>query len=74
MIFYQILKKLASLTDVIKHDVDVLNLDFENYNLNAFEQYINKYIYYYNNEKLAYSLDYKTPAPYRTELSFPSLF
>ena len=31
---------------------------------------INEYIKYYNNERLAYSLQYKSPVQYRTELSF----
>ncbi|MBQ3475669.1 MAG: IS3 family transposase, partial [Bacilli bacterium] len=33
-------------------------------------EFINAYIYYYNNERLACSLDYKTPIQYKTELGF----
>lgn len=36
----------------------------------SFDDFINAYIYYYNNERLAYSLNYKTPIQYRTELGF----
>ena len=31
---------------------------------------VKDYIYYFNNERLAYSLNYKSPIQYRTELSF----
>jgi predicted transcriptional regulator len=31
---------------------------------------VKEYINYYNNERLAYSLKYKSPVQYRTELSF----
>jgi hypothetical protein len=34
------------------------------------DEFIKIYINYYNNERLAYSLNYKTPVQYRTELGF----
>lgn len=37
---------------------------------NSFDEFINAYIYYYNNERLACSLDYKTPIQYKAELGF----
>ena len=49
--------------DEIIHDFDIDSYD-------SFDEFINTYIYYYNNERLAYSLDYKTPIQYRTELGF----
>ena len=36
----------------------------------SFEEFIDAYIYYYNNERLACSLDYKTPIQYKIELGF----
>ena len=49
--------------DEIKYDWDIDSYD-------SFEDFINAYIHYYNNERLAYSLDYKTPIQYKTELGF----
>ena len=37
---------------------------------NSFDEFINTYIYYYNNERLACSLDYKNPIQYKAELGF----
>jgi hypothetical protein len=31
---------------------------------------VKKFIHYYNNERLAYALNYKSPIKYRTELGF----
>ncbi|MBR0215171.1 MAG: integrase core domain-containing protein, partial [Solobacterium sp.] len=31
---------------------------------------IEKYIYYYNNERPSYSLNYKTPLQFKTEMGF----
>ncbi len=36
----------------------------------TFKKTVKDYIYYFNNERLAYSLNYKSPIQYRTELSF----
>ena len=34
------------------------------------EEMINKYVSYYNNERPAYKLQYKSPIQYRTEMGF----
>ena len=47
-----------------------LAIDFNLYKTNNIHKTINEYINYYNNERLAYSLQYKSPVQYRTELSF----
>ena len=47
-----------------------LAIDFTLYKTNNIHKTINEYIKYYNNERLAYSLQYKSPVQYRTELSF----
>ena len=47
-----------------------LAIDFNLYKTDNIQKTINEYIKYYNNERLAYSLQYKSPVQYRTELSF----
>lgn len=47
-----------------------LKNDFNLYKTNDIHKTINEYIHYFNNERLAYSLKYKSPVQYRTELSF----
>ena len=49
--------------DELYHDWDIDNFA-------TFDEFIHSYIHYYNNERLAYSLNYKTPVQYRTELGF----
>ena len=45
-------------------------VDFNLYKTDDVHKTIKDYIKYYNNERLAYSLQYKSPVQYRTELSF----
>ena len=45
-------------------------IDFNLYKTDDVHKTVKDYIYYYNNERLAYSLQYKSPVQYRTELSF----
>ena len=47
-----------------------LFLDFDLANSNDVEALIKKYVNYYNNERPAYSLKYKTPAQFISELGF----
>ncbi len=44
--------------------------DFNLYKTKDVQKTVKDYIYYFNNERLAYSLNYKSPIQYRTELSF----
>jgi len=45
-------------------------VDFNLYKTDDVYKTVNDYIKYYNNERLAYSLQYKSPVQYRTEQSF----
>ena len=45
-------------------------VDFNLYETNDVHKTVRDYIKYYNNDRLAYSLNYKSPVQYRTELSF----
>ena len=47
-----------------------LFLDFDLANSNDVEALIKQYVNYYNNERPAYSLKYKTPAQFISELGF----
>lgn len=58
---------IESLNGWIKEE---LANDFNLYSTNDIHKTIKDYIYYFNNERLAYSLNYKSPVQYRTELSF----
>lgn len=47
-----------------------MRIDF---NLNAVEDitsFIKDYVYYFNNERLSFKLNYKTPVQYRREQGF----
>ena len=46
-------------------DKDEIMNDWNIDSYNSFDEFINTYIYYYNNERLACSLDYKTPIQYK---------
>ena len=59
--------KMESINGWIKDEI--IN-DWNINSYNSFEKFIDAYIYYYNNERLAYSLNYKTPVQYKTELGF----
>lgn len=59
--------KMESINGWIKDEImNDWNID----SYDSFDEFINAYIYYYNNERLACSLDYKTPIQYKTELGF----
>lgn len=59
--------KMESINGWIKDEImNDWNID----SYNSFDEFINAYIYYYNNERLACSLDYKTPIQYKAELGF----
>ena len=53
----------SQIKDEIMNDWNIDSYD-------SFDEFINTYIYYYNNERLACSLDYKTPIQYKAELGF----
>jgi transposase InsO family protein len=59
--------KIESINGWIKDEIEN---DFNIDSYETFDEFINYYIYYYNNERLAYSLNYKTPIQYKTELGF----
>ena len=58
---------IESLNGLINEE---LAIDFNLYKTDNIHKTINKYIKYYNNDRLAFSLQYKSPVQYRTELSF----
>ena len=58
---------IESLNGWIKEE---LVCDFNLYKTKDIHKTIKDYIYYFNNERLSYSLNYKSPVQYRTELSF----
>ncbi len=45
-------------------------VDFNLYKIDDVYKTVNDYIKYYNNERLTYSLQYKSPVQYRIEQSF----
>ena len=58
---------IESLNGWIKEE---LAIDFNLYRTNDVHKTIQDYIHYFNNERLSYSLNYKSPVQYRTDLSF----
>ena len=58
---------IEALNGWIKEEMIV---DFNLYKTDDVHKTVKEYIKYYNNERLAYSLQYKSPVQYRTELSF----
>jgi len=59
--------KIESLNGWMKDD---LYIDFDLYNSNDIEKTVAEYIFYFNNERLAYSLQYKTPIQVKLESGF----
>ena len=59
--------KMESINGWIK---DEIKNDWNIDEYESFDKFINEYIYYFNNKRLAYSLKYKTPIQYKTELGF----
>ena len=49
---------------------DDLYIDFDLFNSKDIEETVDEYIYYFNNERLAYSLQYKTPIQVKLESGF----
>ena len=47
-----------------------LRIDFDMKNAKDIHKLIRQYVKYYNQTRLAYSLQYKNPIQYRTELGF----
>ena len=58
---------IEALNSWIKEEMAV---DYNLYKTDDVYKTVKEYIKYYNNERLAYSLQYKSPVQYRTELSF----
>lgn len=59
--------KMESINGWIKDEImNDWNID----SYDSFDEFIDEYIYYYNNKRLASSLNYKTPIQYKTELGF----
>jgi len=58
---------IESINGWIKEEMEE---DFNIKNTPDLEKTIKAYVNYYNNERLAYSLNYKSPVQYRTELGF----
>ena len=58
---------IEALNGWIKEEMAV---DYNLYKTDDVYKTVKEYIKYYNNERLAYSLQYKSPVQYRTELSF----
>lgn len=49
---------------------DEIYNDFDIDSYNSFDEFIKMYINYFNTERAAYSLNYKTPIEYKTQLGF----
>ena len=47
-----------------------MEIDFDIKNCEDIYKFIDDYIYYYNNERPSYKLNYKTPIQYRIESGF----
>ena len=47
----------------LKHDFDLKNVK-------SFPEFIENYVYYFNNERLSSKLNYKTPVQFRIEQGF----
>ena len=58
---------IEALNGLIKEEMAV---DFNLYKTDDIHKTVKKFMKYYNNERLAYSSQYKSPVQYRTELSF----
>ena len=47
-----------------------MKIDFNLKSAESIPSFIENYVYYFNNERLSYKLNYKTPVQYRTEQGF----
>ena len=59
--------KMESINGWIKDEI-ISDWNIDSYD--SFDEFINSYINYYNNQRLACSLNYKTPIQYKIELGF----
>ena len=59
--------KMESINGWIKAEIDV-DWDIDSYH--SFSEFIDQYIYYYNNVRPAFALHYKTLIQYRIEQGF----
>jgi transposase InsO family protein len=59
--------KIESINGWIKEEMIT---DFKYYKEDNLFDFIDKFIFYYNKERPAYALKYKTPIQYKTELGF----
>ena len=58
---------IESLNGWIKED---MRIDFDSKSVEGIPSFIEKYVHYFNNERLSYKLNYKTPVQYRIEQGF----
>ena len=47
-----------------------MKIDFNLKSVEDIPSFIENYVYYFNNERLSYKLNYKTPVQYRIEQGF----
>jgi transposase InsO family protein len=59
--------KIESINGWIKDEIEN---DFDIDSYESFDDFIKEYIYYFNHERPAYALKYKTPIQYKTDLGF----
>lgn len=48
----------------------IMKIDFNSNAAEGIPSFIENYIHYFNNERLSYKLNYKTPVQYRIEQGF----
>ena len=60
-------EKYDSCLEWIKEE---MKIDFNLKSAESIPSFIENYVYYFNNERLSYKLNYKTPVQYRTEQGF----
>ena len=58
---------IAALNGWIKEE---MRIDFELKSVENTPSFIENYVHYFNNERLSYKLNYKTPVQYRIEQGF----
>ena len=70
------MSRVATPTDNAKMEAingwikDEIYSDFDINSYETFDEFIKMFIYYYNHERAAYSLNYKTPIEYKIQLGF----
>ena len=58
---------IESLNGWIKEE---MRIDFDSKSVEGIPSFIERYVHYFNNERLSYKLNYKTPVQYRIEQGF----